>query len=70
MKGEEMTEQEVLELVRRELLEIFEEANARSRQGSSGGGFGTSAADMSSGKGAPTEYLIQALRERMGGDQK
>ena len=62
-----MTEQEVLKLVRRELLEVFEEANARSRQGSSGGGFGTSAADMSSGKGAPTEYLIQTLRERMGG---
>lgn len=54
-----------MELVRRELLEIFEEANTRSRQGSSGGGFGTSAADMSSGKGAPTEYLVQALRERM-----
>lgn len=63
-----MTEQEVLELVRRELLEIFEDANARSRQGSSG--FGTSAADMASGKGAPTEYLVQALRERMGGDGK
>ena len=67
-KGEEMTEQEVLELVRRELLEIFEEANARSRQG--GGGFGTSEADMASGKGAPTEYLIQALRERMEGGRK
>ncbi len=59
-----MTEEEVRELIRRELLEVFEEANERSRQGSAG--FGSSTADMSTGRGTPTEYLVQVIRERVG----
>ena len=57
-----MTEEEVLRLIREELREVFEDANNLSRQGSSG--FGTSTADMASGAGTPTEYLIQAVQER------
>lgn len=62
-----MTEQQVLELVRRELLAIIEDANMRSRQGDRGGGFGTTDADMAAGRGKPTEYLLQAVRTRFGG---
>ena len=57
-----MTEEEVLRLIRKELREVFETANNLSRQGSSG--FGTSTADMSTGAGMPTEYLVQAIQER------
>ena len=59
-----MTEEEVRGLIREELLEIFEEANERSRQGSAG--FGTSTTDMTAGRGTPTEYLVQVIRERVG----
>jgi hypothetical protein len=65
-----MTEQEVLELIRKELLEIFQDANDRSRQGGKGVGFGTSETDMSAGRGTPTEYLLQAARERLRGGEK
>jgi hypothetical protein len=51
-----------LQLIRKELLEVFKEANNLSRQGSSG--FGTSVTDMSSGHGTPTEYLVQAIQKR------
>ena len=57
-----MTEEEIRQLVRKELLEVFEDANNLSRQG--GNGFGTSTTDMSIGGGTPTEYLIQAIQER------
>lgn len=65
-----MTKQEVQELVRSELLAVFEAANERARQGQRGSGFGTSTTDMSVGLGTPTEYLLQVIRERMnsGGD--
>lgn len=55
--------QALLELIRSELLEIFEQANRRGRGGSSN--IGTSISNMSVGKGTPTEYLIQVTRERI-----
>jgi hypothetical protein len=63
-----MTEEETLELIRRELLKIFEEANDRSREGK--GGFGTSTTDMVTGKGTPTEYLVQVVQERLASQSK
>jgi hypothetical protein len=57
-----MTEEAILQLIRQELKEVFEDANNLSKQGH--GGFGTSASDMSKGGGTPTEYLIQAIEER------
>lgn len=53
----------LLELVRTELLQIFEQANKRARGGSSN--LGTSIADMLVGKGTPTEYLVHVTRERI-----
>jgi hypothetical protein len=61
-----MSEEGILRLVRRELLEVFEEADKRSRQGSSAAGFGTSEIDMSAGRGTPTEYLAEVVRKRIG----
>jgi hypothetical protein len=58
-----VTEEETLELIRKELLKIFEDANNRIRKRSSG--FGTSTTDMLTGKGTPTEYLIQVVQERL-----
>ena len=63
-----MTEEEILELVRKELLKIFEDANDRSREGK--GGFGTSTTDMLDGKGTLTEYLIQVVQERLASQSK
>jgi hypothetical protein len=57
-----VTEEEVLQLIRNELREIFEDANNLSKKGH--GGFGTSATDMSKGGGTPIEYLVQAIEER------
>lgn len=57
-----MTEEEIRRLVRKELREVFEDANKLSRQGSNG--FGTSTKDMSAGAGTPTEYLVQAVLAR------
>jgi hypothetical protein len=65
-----VTEQEVLELIRRELLAILEKANELSRQGDKSSGFGTSEMDMSAGRGTITEYLIQVARERLNEGQK
>ena len=59
-----------MELIRKELLAILEEANKRSRHGSHGAGFGTSETDMTAGRGAPVEYLIQATRARLEGNKK
>ena len=63
-----MTEEETLELVRKELLKIFEDANNRIRKRSTG--FGTSTADMLAGKGTPTEYLVQVVQERLANQSK
>lgn len=63
-----MTEEETLELIRIELLEIFEDANNRIRKRSSG--FGTSTTDMLAGKGTPTEYLVQVVQERLANQRK
>jgi hypothetical protein len=63
-----VTEEETLELVRKELLKIFEDANNRSRKGR--GGFGTSTTDMLAGKGTPTEYLLQVVQERLANQRK
>ncbi len=60
-----MTEQEIVELIRKELLAILEEANDLSRREGHGAGFGTSGADMAAGRGAPVEYLIEATRARL-----
>jgi hypothetical protein len=57
-----MTEEEIRQLVRKELREVFEDANNLSRQGRNG--FGTSTKDMSSGGGTATEYLVQAVLKR------
>ncbi len=65
-----MTEQEIVELIRKELLAILEDANNRSRHGSHGAGFGTSEGDMAAGRGTPVEYLIQAIRERLEGGKQ
>ena len=65
-----MTEQEIVELIRKELLAILEDAHNRSRQGAHGAGFGTSETDMTAGRGAPVEYLIQATRARLEGNKK
>ncbi len=54
-----MSEEEIRQLVRKELREVFEDANNLSRQGRNG--FGTSTKDMSSGGGTATEYLVQAV---------
>ena len=64
VRRSEVTEEEVRRLIREELLEIFEEANERSRQWSPG--FGTSPTEMTAGLGMPTEYLVQVIRERVG----
>lgn len=53
----------ILDLIREELLEIFEQANRRGGGGSSS--LGTSVSNMYVGKGKPTEYLVQVVRERM-----
>jgi hypothetical protein len=63
-----VTEDETLGLVRKELLEIFEAANDRSREGK--GGSSTSTKDMLAGKGTPTEYLLQVIQERVAGHSK
>jgi hypothetical protein len=57
-----MTEEEIRQLIRKELREVFEDAHNLSRQGSNG--FGTSTKDMSTGGGTPTEYLVQAILRR------
>ena len=57
-----MTEEAILQLIRKELREVFEEANKLSKQGH--GGFGTSATDMSKGGGTAIEYLAQAIESR------
>ena len=60
-----MTEEQIREIIRKEMLEIFEEAYNRSRQGSGSAGFGTSQVDMAAGRGTATEYLLQVIRERV-----
>jgi hypothetical protein len=57
-----VTEEEILQLIRKELREVFEAANNLSRQGH--GGFGTSTTDMNTGGGTPIEYLVQVIQER------
>jgi hypothetical protein len=61
-----MSEEEILRLIRRELLEVFEEADKRNRQGGAAAGFGASEKDMTAGRGTPTEYLAQVVRQRIG----
>lgn len=63
-----MTEEETLELIRKELLEIFEDANNRIRKLSSG--FGTSTTVMLAGKGTLTEYLVQVVQERLASQRR
>ena len=63
-----MTEEETLELVRKELLKIFEEADDRSRGGK--GGSGASTTDAPAGRGTLTEHLIQVVQERLAGQSK
>ncbi|HEY4423853.1 MAG TPA: hypothetical protein VGN10_06585 [Pyrinomonadaceae bacterium] len=52
----------LLQLIRTELLEIFEYADARTRPV---GYPGTSIGDMIVAKGQPIEYLIDAVRTRL-----
>jgi hypothetical protein len=58
----------ILDLIREELLEVFEQADRRGRGGASN--LGTSVSNMLVGKGKPTEYLVQVSRQRMKRDKQ